>query len=58
MVIIIVCKIVYDAYRNEQQKALYAGSEVDGPIHTIWEDVGEESFLEGRRAMYFSNCND
>jgi hypothetical protein len=53
MLFVLLCKIAYDGMRNEQQKALFIGDEENGPSQTIWEQVGEDSWLEGKRARYY-----
>jgi hypothetical protein len=50
--IIVLVKIAYDAYRNEQQKALYAGLEDEDGQQALWKQCGTDAFDEARRAMY------
>lgn len=52
IVFVCICKVLYDAFRNEQQKALYLGDETDGPVKSIWQQVGDDSWFEARRAKY------
>lgn len=52
IVFVCISKVLYDAFRNEQQKALYNGDDEEGPVKSLWKQVGDDSWFEARRAKY------